>query len=91
MHCLAKLHVQVELITSELSVLQPTEEIYVKLSKAFLESGKMKELAEFLLKAEHKDSQLAEIEQIQKKYMHVKLCMEGKIYSSKQTMSTSIR
>ncbi|KAF8111777.1 hypothetical protein N665_0073s0126 [Sinapis alba] len=53
---LAKLHVQVELITSERGVLQPTEEIYVKLAKAFLESGKMKELAEFLLKAEHEDS-----------------------------------
>ncbi|CAH2039053.1 unnamed protein product [Thlaspi arvense] len=53
---LGKLHVQVELITSERGVLQPTEEIYVKLAKAFLESGKMKELAEFLLKAEHEDS-----------------------------------
>ncbi|CAG7908935.1 unnamed protein product [Brassica rapa] len=53
---LAKLHVQVELITSERGVLQPTEEIYVKLAKAFLESGKMKELAEFLLKAEQEDS-----------------------------------
>ncbi|CAA7056131.1 unnamed protein product [Microthlaspi erraticum] len=53
---LAKLHVQVELITTERGVLQPTEEIYVKLAKAFLESGKMKELAEFLLKAEHEDS-----------------------------------
>ncbi|XP_056859336.1 pentatricopeptide repeat-containing protein At1g03100, mitochondrial [Raphanus sativus] len=53
---LAKLHVQVELITSERGVLQPTEEIYVKLAKAFLESGKMKELAEFMLKAEHEDS-----------------------------------
>ncbi|KAL1216547.1 Pentatricopeptide repeat-containing protein [Cardamine amara subsp. amara] len=53
---LAKLHVQVELITSERGVLQPTEEIYVKLAKAFLESGKMKELAEFLLKAEHEES-----------------------------------
>ncbi|CAN8311072.1 unnamed protein product [Cochlearia groenlandica] len=50
---LSKLHVQVELITTERGVLQPTEEIYVKLAKAFLESGKMKELAEFLLKAEH--------------------------------------
>ncbi|EOA39093.1 hypothetical protein CARUB_v10011829mg [Capsella rubella] len=53
---LAKLHVQVKLITSKHGVLQPTEEIYVKLAKAFLESGKMKELAEFLLKAEHEDS-----------------------------------
>ncbi|KAG7652885.1 Pentatricopeptide repeat [Arabidopsis suecica] len=53
---LAKLHVQVKLITSERGVLQPTEEIFVKLAKAFLESGKMKELAEFLLKAEHEDS-----------------------------------
>ncbi|XP_010474921.1 PREDICTED: pentatricopeptide repeat-containing protein At1g03100, mitochondrial-like [Camelina sativa] len=53
---LAKLHVQVKLITSKRGVLQPTEEIYVKLAKAFLESGKMKELAEFLLKAEHEDS-----------------------------------
>ncbi|XP_010474930.1 PREDICTED: pentatricopeptide repeat-containing protein At1g03100, mitochondrial isoform X2 [Camelina sativa] len=53
---LSKLRVQVKLITSKRGVLQPTEEIYVKLAKAFLESGKMKELAEFLLKAEHEDS-----------------------------------
>ncbi|KAK4436096.1 Pentatricopeptide repeat-containing protein, mitochondrial [Sesamum alatum] len=47
---------QVELITTETGVLRPTERTYVKLIKAFLEAGKMKELVEFLIKAEKEDS-----------------------------------
>ncbi|KAK4380890.1 Pentatricopeptide repeat-containing protein, mitochondrial [Sesamum angolense] len=47
---------QVELITTERGVLRPTERTYVKLIKAFLEAGKMKDLVEFLMKAEKEDS-----------------------------------
>ena len=53
---LGRLQMQVELITTERGILQPTERIYVKLVKAFLEAGKTKELAEFLIKAEKEDS-----------------------------------
>ncbi|KAL7001028.1 hypothetical protein U1Q18_002182 [Sarracenia purpurea var. burkii] len=53
---LVKLQRQVELITTERGILQPTERIYVKLVKAFLEAGKMKDLAEFLIKAEKEGS-----------------------------------
>lgn len=53
---LAKLQMQVEFITTERGILQPTERIYVKLVKAFLEAGKTKQLAEFLIKAEKEDS-----------------------------------
>ncbi|XWS46856.1 hypothetical protein CRYUN_Cryun14cG0104000 [Craigia yunnanensis] len=53
---LAKLQTQVELITTERGILQPTEKIYVKLVKAFLEGGKIKDLAQFLIKAEKEDS-----------------------------------
>ncbi|CAI8590898.1 unnamed protein product [Vicia faba] len=52
----AKLQMQVDLITTVHGILQPTETIYVKLVKAFLESGKTKDLAVFLLKAEREDS-----------------------------------
>ncbi|CAL5212938.1 unnamed protein product [Lathyrus oleraceus] len=52
----AKLQMQVNLITTVHGILQPTETIYVKLVKAFLESGKTKDLAVFLLKAEREDS-----------------------------------
>ncbi|KEH30767.1 putative tetratricopeptide-like helical domain-containing protein [Medicago truncatula] len=52
----AKLQTQVDLITTVHGILQPTETIYVKLVKAFLEAGKTKELAVFLLKAEREDS-----------------------------------
>lgn len=52
----AKLQMQVDLITTVHGILQPTETIYVKLVKAFLESGKTKDLAMFLLKAEREDS-----------------------------------
>lgn len=53
---LAKLQMQVELITTERGVLQPTERIYVKIAKAFLEAGKTKDLAEFLIKVEKENS-----------------------------------
>ncbi|CAN1123100.1 Pentatricopeptide repeat-containing protein At1g03100, mitochondrial [Linum perenne] len=53
---LAKLQMQVELITTEHGILQPTEKIYVKLVKAYLEAGKIKELATFLINAEKEDS-----------------------------------
>ncbi|XP_065861099.1 pentatricopeptide repeat-containing protein At1g03100, mitochondrial [Euphorbia lathyris] len=53
---LAKLQTQVELITTDRGILQPTERIYLKLVKAFLESGKIKELADFLIKAEKEGS-----------------------------------
>ncbi|KAK7396382.1 hypothetical protein VNO78_17351 [Psophocarpus tetragonolobus] len=52
---LAKLQMQVNLITTKHGILQPTEAIYVKLVKAFLEAGKTKDLAMFLLKAERED------------------------------------
>ncbi|KAK7285315.1 hypothetical protein RJT34_20082 [Clitoria ternatea] len=53
---LAKLQMRVDLITTKRGILQPTETIYVKLVKAFLEAGKIKDLAVFLLKAEREDS-----------------------------------
>ncbi|KAJ1433097.1 Tetratricopeptide-like helical domain superfamily [Sesbania bispinosa] len=53
---LAKLQMQIDLITTVHGILQPTETIYVKLVKAFLEAGKTKDLAVFLLKAEKEDS-----------------------------------
>ncbi|KAF7818344.1 pentatricopeptide repeat-containing protein [Senna tora] len=40
-------------------ILQPTESIYVKLVKSFLEAGKTKDLAEFLIKVEREDSPLS--------------------------------
>lgn len=54
-----KLQKQIELVTSERGILLPTEKTYVKLAKTFLESGKIKELAEFLIKAENEDSPLS--------------------------------
>ncbi|KAK6940786.1 Pentatricopeptide repeat [Dillenia turbinata] len=52
----AKLRMQGELVTTEHGILQPTQKIYVKLVKAFLEAGKIKDLAEFLIQAEKEDS-----------------------------------
>lgn len=56
---LVKLQRQVQLITTERGILQPTERIYVKLVKAFLEAGNIKGLVEFLIKAEKEDSPVA--------------------------------
>lgn len=53
---LVKLQRQVDLLTTERGILQPTERTYVKLVKAFLEAGKTKDLTEFLIKAEKEDS-----------------------------------
>ncbi|GAB2268884.1 hypothetical protein Dimus_003827 [Dionaea muscipula] len=53
---LNRLQKQVEMIATERGILQPTERTYVKLAKAFLEAGKIKELTEFLIKAEKEDS-----------------------------------
>ncbi|KAL2320979.1 hypothetical protein Fmac_029948 [Flemingia macrophylla] len=53
---LTNLQMQVDLITTKHGILQPTETIYVKLVKAFLEADKTKDLAVFLLKAEREDS-----------------------------------
>lgn len=51
-----KLQKQIEFITTEHGILQPTEKLYVKLVRAFLEAGRTKDLAEFLIKAEKEDS-----------------------------------
>ncbi|KAH1194923.1 Pentatricopeptide repeat-containing protein, mitochondrial [Glycine max] len=51
-----KLQMKVDLIITKHGILQPTETIYVKLVKAFLEAGKTNDLAMFLLKAEREDS-----------------------------------
>ncbi|KAG5608533.1 hypothetical protein H5410_019814 [Solanum commersonii] len=51
-----KLQKQIEFITTEDGILQPTEKLYVKLVKAFLEAGRTKDLTEFLIKAEKEDS-----------------------------------
>lgn len=53
---LAKLQSQVELLTTERGIIRPNEKIFVKLVKAFLEAGKTKNLADFLIKAEKEDS-----------------------------------
>ncbi|KAI3703382.1 hypothetical protein L1987_73412 [Smallanthus sonchifolius] len=51
-----KFQTQLELITTECGILQPTETVFVKLVKAFLESNKIKELVGFLVKVEKEDS-----------------------------------
>lgn len=53
---IAKLQKRVELITSEKGILRPTEQTYAKLAKAFLQAGKLKDLADFLIKAEREDA-----------------------------------
>lgn len=56
---LGMLQKQVELITTEHGILQPTEKIYIKLVRAFLEAGKTKELTHFLIKAEKENLQVS--------------------------------
>ncbi|XAR62380.1 hypothetical protein NMG60_11017112 [Bertholletia excelsa] len=56
---LAKLPSQVDLITTERGILQPTETLYVRLVKAFLEARKMKDLVNFLIKAQKEDSSVS--------------------------------
>ncbi|XP_010679086.2 pentatricopeptide repeat-containing protein At1g03100, mitochondrial isoform X2 [Beta vulgaris subsp. vulgaris] len=53
---LLKSQKQIELIITDRGILQPTEKAYIKLAKAFLEAGKTKDLAEFLIKVEKEDS-----------------------------------
>lgn len=53
---LAKLQSQVELLTTERGIIQPTDKFFVKLVKAFLEAGNTKSLVQFLIKAEKEDS-----------------------------------
>ncbi|PRQ20684.1 putative pentatricopeptide [Rosa chinensis] len=53
---LAKLQSQVELVITDHSILQPTEKIFAKLVKAFLEADKTKDLAAFLIKADKEAS-----------------------------------
>ncbi|GAA0149804.1 hypothetical protein LIER_37000 [Lithospermum erythrorhizon] len=55
----AKLHDQIELVTSEHGIMQPTEIVYVRLVKALLEAERTEELVEFLLKAEKKGSPIS--------------------------------
>ncbi|KAL3650098.1 hypothetical protein CASFOL_006501 [Castilleja foliolosa] len=50
-----KLQGRVELVTTEKGILRPTEKTYVKLVKAYLEAGEIKELVEFLINAEKED------------------------------------
>ncbi|XP_071730187.1 pentatricopeptide repeat-containing protein At1g03100, mitochondrial-like [Rutidosis leptorrhynchoides] len=51
-----KFQKQLELVTTEHGIIQPTETVFVKLVKAFLESNKIKELVAFLVKVEKEDS-----------------------------------
>ncbi|KAG1358656.1 pentatricopeptide repeat-containing protein, mitochondrial [Cocos nucifera] len=50
-----KLQSQVELVMSEHGILHPTEKMYAKLVKAFLDADKINELAAFLIKASKED------------------------------------
>ncbi|KAI4366962.1 hypothetical protein MLD38_022760 [Melastoma candidum] len=49
----------VEYVTTEKGIIQPTENLFVKLVKAFLEAGDNKGLVDFLVKAEREDSPLS--------------------------------
>ncbi|KAM0036443.1 putative tetratricopeptide-like helical domain superfamily [Helianthus debilis subsp. tardiflorus] len=51
-----KFQTRLQLITTEHGILQPTETIFVKLVKAFLESNKINELVQFLVNVEKEDS-----------------------------------
>ncbi|KAK3153741.1 hypothetical protein QOZ80_2BG0180500 [Eleusine coracana subsp. coracana] len=51
-----KLHEQIGLVKSEQGILHPTETMYAKLVKAFLEADKISALALFLVKASKEDS-----------------------------------
>lgn len=56
---IVKLQRQIELVTTEHGILLPTERLYVKLVKAFLEAGRIKDLVEFLICVEKEDSPLS--------------------------------
>lgn len=53
---IAKLQVSEELVRYERGILQPTESVYLRLVKAYLEVGNIKDLTGFLVKAEREDS-----------------------------------
>lgn len=52
---MAKLRVSKELVRYERGILQPTETVYLRLVRAFLEEGNIKDLTDFLIKAERED------------------------------------
>ncbi|KAK4748641.1 hypothetical protein SAY87_015227 [Trapa incisa] len=52
---LPKLRVGEELVRYERGILQPTETVYLRLVKAYLEAGNIKDLTDFLIKAERED------------------------------------
>ncbi|XP_058106167.1 pentatricopeptide repeat-containing protein At1g03100, mitochondrial [Magnolia sinica] len=52
---LGELQMQVELVTSDRGILRPTERIYAKLVKAYLEADKLSDLAMFLIRADKED------------------------------------
>jgi pentatricopeptide repeat protein len=54
------LRAQAELVKSEHGILYPTEKLYVKLIRAFLEAGRISDLASFLIKASKLKSPAAE-------------------------------
>nr|XP_043628958.1 pentatricopeptide repeat-containing protein At1g03100, mitochondrial [Erigeron canadensis] len=51
-----KFQTRIELITTEHGILQPTETVFVKLVKGFLEANNIKELVAFLVMVEKEDS-----------------------------------
>ncbi|KAL4564473.1 hypothetical protein LXL04_028537 [Taraxacum kok-saghyz] len=51
-----KFQTENQLITTERGILQPTDTVFVKLVKGFLEGGKIKDLVKFLVKVEKEDS-----------------------------------
>ncbi|XP_076950392.1 pentatricopeptide repeat-containing protein At1g03100, mitochondrial-like [Bidens hawaiensis] len=53
---ITKFQTRLELVTTERGILKPTDTIFVKLVKGYLESNKTKELVEFLVKVEKEDS-----------------------------------
>ncbi|KAL6008055.1 hypothetical protein ACLOJK_033561 [Asimina triloba] len=52
---LGKLKMQVDLVTSELGIIRPTESLYAKLVKAYLEADKQNDLATFIIRADKED------------------------------------
>lgn len=52
---LSRLHLEEELVTMERGILRPTEKVYRRLVKYFLEDGNTKDLTSFLVKSERED------------------------------------
>ncbi|CAA7404016.1 unnamed protein product [Spirodela intermedia] len=55
-HLSDKLQAQAELVKVECGILHPSEKIYAKLVRAFLEAGKIDDLAAFLIKVNNEES-----------------------------------